>query len=139
MNASFEEKSVWLQLISLTTVLGSYFVIAALMLSKGVTVLIAFVPLFIVAVVLLVVVLVVGHTIVAIASRPEGRDERDQLIKWRAESNSSWIVGLGVFAAITGLIVSVDTVWIAHVLMLSVLLSEVAGLIFQLVYYRRGM
>jgi hypothetical protein len=139
MNASFEEKSVWIQLISLTTVLGSYFVVAALMLSKGVTVLIAFVPLFIVAVVLLVVVLVVGHTIVAIAGRPEGRDERDRLIKWRAESNSSWIVGLGVFAAITGLIVSVDTVWIAHVLMLSVLLSEVAGLIFQLVYYRRGM
>ncbi len=139
MNASFEEKSVWIQLISLVAVLGSYFVVAALMLSNGVTVVVAFVPLFTLAVVLLVVVLVVGHIVVAIASRPEGRDERDRLIEWRAESNSSWILGVGVLAAITGLVVSVDNVWIAHLLMLSMLLSEVARFVLQLVYYRRGM
>lgn len=139
MNASFEEKSVWIQLISMVAVLGSYFVVAARLLSRGVTVLIAFVPLFIVAVGLLVAVLVVGHIVVAIASRPEGRDERDRLIAWRAESNSSWILGVGVIAAITGMVVSVDNVWIAHFLMLSMLLSEVAKFIFQLVYYRRGM
>ena len=139
MNTSFEEKSVWIQLVSMVSVLGSYFVVAALMLSKGVTTVIAFVPLFIVAVGLLVVVLVVGHIVVAIARRPEGRDERDRLIEWRAESNSSWILGVGVLAAITGLVVSADNVWIAHLLLLSMLLSEVARIIFQLVYYRRGM
>jgi hypothetical protein len=139
MNASFEEKSVWIQLVSMVAVLGSYFVVAALMLSKGVTAVIAFVPLFIVAVVLLVVVLVVGYIVVAIASRPEGRDERDRVIEWRAESNSSWILGAGVFVAITGLVVSVDNVWIVHLLLPCMLLSEVAKFIFQLVYYRRGM
>jgi hypothetical protein len=139
MNASFEEKSVWLQLISIVAVLGSYFIVAALMLSQGITLLIAFVPLFVVAVGLLVVVLVVGHIVVAIASRPEGRDERDRLIEWRAESNASWILGAGVIAAITGLVFSVAPVWIAHVLLLSLLLSEVAKFVFQLVYYRRGM
>src|SRR6185312_15279963 len=61
MSASFEEKSVWIQLISMVAVLGSYFVIAARMLSNGVTVVIAYVPLFIVAVIMLVVVLVAGH------------------------------------------------------------------------------
>jgi hypothetical protein len=139
MNASFEEKSVWIQLVSMVAVLGSYSVVAALMLSKGVTTVIAFVAVFMVAVGLMVVVLVVGHIVVAIASRPEGRDERDRLIEWRAESNSSWILGTGVLAAITGLAVSVDNVWIAHLLLLSMLLSEVAKLVFQLVYYRRGM
>jgi hypothetical protein len=139
MNASFEEKSVWIQLVSMIAVLGSYFVVAALMLSNGVTTVVAFMPLFIVAVALLVVVLVVGHIVVAIASRPDGRDERDRLIEWRAESNSSWILGAGVFAAIAGLAVSVDNVWIAHLLLFSMFLSEVAKFISQLVYYRRGM
>lgn len=139
MSASFEEKSVWIQLISMVAVLGSYFVIAARMLSNGVTVVIAYVPLFIVAVIMLVVVLVVGHIVVAIASKPEGRDERDRLISWRAESNSSWILSVGVLAAITGLVASVGSVWIAHLLMLSMLVSEVAGFVIRLVYYRRGV
>jgi len=139
MSASFEEKSVWIQLISMVAVLGSYFVIAARMLSNGVTVVIAYVPLFIVAVIMLVVVLVAGHVVVAIASKPEGRDERDRLISWRAESNSSWILSVGVLAAITGLVASVGSVWIAHLLMLSMLVSEVAGFVIRLVYYRRGV
>jgi len=139
MNASFEEKSVWIQLISMVGVLGSYFVVAGLMLSRGVTVVAAFVPLFFVAVVLLVAVLVAGHTVVAIASKPEGRDERDRLIEWRAERNSSWILSVGVLAAITGMVLTVGNVSIAHLLMLSMLLSEVARYVFQLVYYRRGM
>jgi hypothetical protein len=61
------------------------------------------------------------------------------VIEWRAESNSSWILGAGVFVAITGLVVSVDNVWIVHLLLPCMLLSEVAKFIFQLVYYRRGM
>jgi hypothetical protein len=139
MNASFEEKSVWIQLISMVGVLGSYFVVAAHMLSRGVMVVAAFVPLFFVAVVLLVVVLVAGHTVVAIASKPEGRDERDRLIGWRAERNSSWILSVGVLTAITGMVLAIPNVWIAHLLMFSMLLSEVARYVFQLVYYRRGM
>ncbi|APV48838.1 hypothetical protein BWI17_03585 [Betaproteobacteria bacterium GR16-43] len=139
MNASFEEKSVWIQLVSLVAVLGSYFAIAGLMLSKGVTVIVAYVPLFFVAVVLLVVVLVAGHVVAALASKPEGRDERDRLIGWRAESNSAWILAVGVCAAITGLVASIENVYIAHLLVLSMLLSEVAKNVFQLVYYRRGL
>ena len=37
MNASFEEKSVWVQLISMVVVLGSYLVKAAGMMSAGIT------------------------------------------------------------------------------------------------------
>jgi hypothetical protein len=139
MNASFEEKSVWIQLVSLVAVLGSYFAIAGLMLSKGVMVIAAYVSLFIVAVVLLVIVLVAGHIVVAVASKPEGRDERDRLIGWRAESNTGWILAVGVCAAITGLVASIENVYVAHLLVLSMLLSEVAKCVLQLVYYRRGL
>ena len=139
MDASFEEKSVWIQLISVVLGLGAYFVVAGIMVANGITVLPAFVPLFIAAIVLQVLILVIGHVAVAIVSRTDGRDERDRLIEWRAESNSSWILGAGVVMAICGLIVSVDAVWIAHFLLVSLLIAEVAKLGSQLVYYRRGV
>jgi hypothetical protein len=139
MNASFEEKSVWIQLFSMVVVLGTYFVRASGMLSRGITDLMAFVPLFLAAVMLLVAVLVAGHIVVAIAGRSEGSDERDRLIGWRAESHSSWILSVGVLAAITGLVMSVDPVWIAHLLLFSILLTDVAKYVFQIAYYRRGV
>ena len=136
---SFEEKSVWVQLISMVALLGTYSVLAARMLAGGVDALPAFVPLFIVAILFMVIVLVAGHVACAVVSRPEGRDERDRLIAWRAESNSSWLLGAGVILAITGLVLSIDNVWIAHCLLLSMFMSELARFVLQLVYYRRGM
>ena len=139
MNASFEEKSVWIQLISIVIGLGVYFVVAGRMLFNGVNELVAFMPLFAFAVVFIVAVNVTGHVVAAIASRAEDPDERDRIIAWRAESNSSWILGVGVLAAIACLIVSVEEVWVAHLLLLSLFIAEVAKDVNQLVYYRRGM
>ena len=76
---------------------------------------------------------------VAIASRPDGRDERDRLISWRAESNSSWILAVGILTAITCMIVSVGEVWVAHLLLLSLFIAEITKDIVKLVYYRRGI
>src|SRR5687768_15407873 len=80
MGSSFEEKSVWIQLVAMVLALGAYFVVAGRMLSAGVMALPPYVPLFIVTVVLMVILLVAGHVVAAVASRPEGRDERDRLI-----------------------------------------------------------
>lgn len=139
MGASFEEKSVWIQLIGTVVALGAYFVVAGLMFSAGVTALPAYVPLFIVAIVLLVILLAAGHALAAITGRPEGRDERDRLSTWRAECNSGWLLGAGVIVAVVALIMSVSTVWIAHLLLLSMLASEALGNILRIVYYRRGV
>ena len=139
MNASFEEKSVWITLASLLTVFGYYFVVAGGLLAEGVTELAPYLPLLVVTVVLLVVVLVAAHTIVAIASRPDGRDERDRIISWRAEHNSSWLLATGVLGAIFGLALSIEAVWIANGLMFALFLSEVLGHSLQLFYYRRGL
>jgi len=139
MNASFEEKSVWIQLISLLLGLGLYFVVAGSMLYSGINVLVAFVGPFVAAVLLIVAVNVGGHMAVAIASRPDGRDERDRLISWRAESNSSWILAVGILTAITCMIVSVGEVWVAHLLLLSLFIAEITKDIVKLVYYRRGI
>ncbi|MDC3255727.1 hypothetical protein OAV21_05005 [bacterium] len=44
-----------------------------------------------------------------------------------------------MFAALAGLIMSINNVWIAHVLLLSMFLSEMAKLVFHIIYYRQGM
>lgn len=139
MNASFEEKSAWIQLVSTLIGVGAYLGLAGGMLAKGITALPAYATLFLVATVLMVILLIVGHAVAAIAARPEGRDERDRLIEWRANSRSSWVLAAGVFTAITGMVFAVSNVWVVHVLLLSLCLSEVLGFILRLVYYRRGI
>ncbi len=139
MDTSFEEKSVWIQLVSLVVGLGGYLIVAGLMLSNGVSVLPPFVPVFAVAVILIVAVNIAGHVVAAIASRPDKADERDRLIGWRAESRSSWILGIGVIGAIMALILSVGGVWVTHLLLISLFGSEVAKDVLQIVYYRRGI
>ena len=139
LGVSFEERSVWIQLISLTLALAGYAFIAWQMFRAGVTALPAYVAVFAVSVVLMVIVIVGGHVAVAIASRPEGRDERDRLIEWRAESNSGWLLGVGVLTGITALVLAVPSVVVAHLLLLSLYLSEILKLLLQVVYYRRGI
>ncbi|MCY4058804.1 MAG: hypothetical protein OXG44_12455 [Gammaproteobacteria bacterium] len=139
MDTSFEEKSVWIQLVSLVVGLGGYLVVAGLMLSNGVNAFPAFVPVFVVAIVLVVAINIAGHVVAVIAGRSDEADERDQLIGWRAESRSSWILGVGAIGAIIALIQSVDGVWVAHVLLIALWGSEVAKDVLQIVYYRRGI
>lgn len=139
MDMSFEEKSVWIQLIGLVVGLGGYVVIAGLMLSNGVNALPAFAPAFVVAIVLVVAINVAGHVVAANCGRSDEADERDQLIGCRAESRSSWILGVGVIGAIMALILSVGGVWVAHLLLISLFGSEMAKDVLQIIYYRRGI
>lgn len=139
MNASYEERSVWMQMIAMLLGMGGYFVVAGQMLARGVRSMSAFAGLFLVATVLMVVFLVAGLVVAAIASRPEGRDERDRLIEWQAESRSSWVVATGVLTAVTGMAFGIENVWIAHLLLLSLVISEVLGFVLRLIAYRRGV
>ena len=139
MNASFEEKSVWIVLTSMLILFTGYYVVAARMWANGIDVLAAYVPLFVITVILLVVALVIAHIIAAITNRPEDSDERDKLIVWRAESNSSWVLGAGVLIAIAHMVISPDTVLTAHILLMSMIASEIMKAVMQIIYYRRGI
>ncbi len=139
MLPSYEERSVWVQLVSLCVVFAGYMAVSISMMAKGVLHLAPYVAVFMTAVVLLVVMMVVGHAAALLFGKPEKADERDRQIGWRAESNSSWLLGAGVFAAITAMCFGIETVWIAHVLLGSLFASEILKLALQIVYYRRGM
>jgi len=140
MNASFEERSVRITLGGLVLVFGLYFAVAGRMLTAGSTESVApFLPVFAVATGLLVLLLVVGHTLAAVAESPEDRDERDRMIAWKAENDSSWLLCVGVLAAIFGLATPIDPAWIANGLLATLFLSEVLKRALQLRYYRRGI
>lgn len=139
MNASFEEKSVWITLFGLLATFVGYFYVAAQMLSAGVMAVAPYVAVLLVTTALLVAILVVGHIVVAIASRPDGRDERDRVIEWRAESNSAWLLGVAALVSIGGLALGVGGAWIANGLLAALFLSEVLKRVLQLVYYHQGL
>ena len=138
MNASFEERSAWIQLIGLSLVLIGYAWVAGKMWLNGVHALLPYGAVFTVGVVLLVVILIVGHIAVGIVIGPEGRDERDRIIGWRAESGSSWLLGCGVFACLIGMMLSFSPVLNAHILLASLFLSVQLKLVLQIVFYHRG-
>ncbi len=138
MSASFEEKSVWIQLGTMTVGLGFYFVIAGRMLASGVHDVSAFAAIFMVAVVFMVVLMVLSYAVTALTTKVEGRDERDRLITWKAEYRSAWLVAVGVLGAVTCMAAGVENVWTANLLLLSLALAEILGFVLQLVSYRRG-
>lgn len=138
MNASFEEKSAWIQLLSLLVTLAGYFAAAGPIIRSGERELIAFAPLFTVAVIVLVVILIVGYAAVSVRGVSPGRDERDQWIAWKAGSISASILGCGLVIALTGMTHAVENVLIGHFLLLVLFLSEVMKRILQILYYRRG-
>lgn len=139
MTTSFAERSAWVQLASLLLVLGGYSWIAGRMMAQGITALPAYAAVFTVLVVLQVAVLIAGHVVAAIAGRADDGDERDRLIGWRAESYSGWVLAAGVLTAVAAMVLAVPNLWVAHLLLLSLFLSEILKLVIQLFFYRRGL
>ncbi|MEO0366743.1 MAG: hypothetical protein AAF265_14765 [Pseudomonadota bacterium] len=138
MDTGFEEKSAWIQLIALIVVLGGYFFVALQMHTGGVHDIRAYVPVFAVSVILLVIVMVFGHIAAVAMTRNDDRDERDNVIAWRSEYLSSWVVAVGVLAAITAMVFGINTVLVAHGLLLSLLASELLSSSLKIIFYRHG-
>ncbi|QYK48132.1 MAG: hypothetical protein KF838_15235 [Phycisphaeraceae bacterium] len=138
MLPSYEERSVWITLASLCVVFAAYMAISISMMSRGILHFGPYIAVFMSATILLVVLLIAGHMAALLLGKPEKTDERDRQIGWRAESNASWILGAGVFCAITAMCFNIEAVWIAHLLLGSLFASEILKLALQLIYYRRG-
>jgi len=139
MTASFQEKSVWIQFIGTGVSLAAYLGVAGVMYANGVDRLAAYAAVFMVAVGLMVIILVIGHILAAITARTEKPDERDRVIGWRSESNSSWVLATRVLMGITCMAMSVDPVLVAHLLLGSLFAAQMLQYGLQILYYRRGM
>lgn len=136
---SFEEKSVWIQWAGTLLVLAGYGWVAGQMLAAGVLDLRAYAAVFMASVACLVAILVAAHIVAALTGRPEDSDERDRIIGWRAEARTSWLLTAGVFLALAALVAGWPAAHVAHLLLVSVFVAELARFSLQIVYYRRGL
>lgn len=118
MNLSYQEKSIWGSLIATLLVYGGYFGAGA----KGS---------LIGTVILLVIIQIVCQIAIAIAARPEPKDERDRQIEAKAWRNGYVLLVTGTLVCMLG-----PT---ARWLLLALVVSEIAKSVTQLYYYRRGV
>ena len=141
MVTTFREKSLWLTLAGLLITVCGYLYSSYLMnlnvpttgdLTPG------HAALFLALTAVLVVFLVVGHSATAIIDRHTEPDERDRWIEARGSRYSSVLLAVGVFAALCAAAMTEGNAIMAHVLLGFWVLAEGAGVVYQLVMYRRG-
>lgn len=141
VSISFREKSLWLLLVSLCVAFVVYFAFALSNASAQVEP--TQVAEFIGIIVVLVVVQIVGHALLGIASRRElaakiQTDERDALVRLKSSRLSSYVLVAGVFFSLcVGVLMSGNFVFV-HVLLAFWILAQATEYATQLVLYRRG-
>ncbi len=142
MNISFQEKSIWISLIVTLLIFGYYFIQSVIVLKNPLSDSSELIGLFIGTIILTVIIQVVLQIILAITNKKEavqGKDERDNLIKLKAFRISYFILVIGVWVTGMSMLILASPFIMANVIMFFFILSEVAGFVTQLFYYRRGL
>jgi len=139
MGMSFTEKSVWVQMAATILGLVVYAALAVPMVVGGVDELGRYLPLLAGAIVLVIAVNIAGHVVAVMAGGEEPADERDRVIRQRAELKSGVLVRALVVIALLALAASLSGVLVAHLLLLTLFGGELTSLGYRLVDYRRGM
>lgn len=139
---SFEEKSTVAMLIAFVLVYGWYF-LGMYSFTQAMPVAdIDYEGRMLTMVGVLIGLIIVGHIVIAAvnpADADETSDERDRLIGWRADARSSWVLVIGVLAAMGLVMMGAEGFWIAHLLLAALVLTEIASGVMKLIDYRRGL
>jgi hypothetical protein len=136
MDLSFQEKSLWLMLVSLVAGFGFYFVTVLPM--DAANVMPQQVVLFAVAVVMLVILQIAGHIVIALVDRRTETDERDRLIELKGTRNATYVLATGVFFALCAAIMTEGNFIFTHLLLGFWVLAQLVEIGSQLFLYRRG-
>lgn len=136
MNLSFQEKSLWLMLVSLVVAFSFYFM--TVLPTHGAEVMPHQVVLFVLAVVMLVIMAIVGHILIALVDRRARTDERDRLISLKGSRNAGFVLATGVFTALCTAVLVKGNFAFTHVLLASWVLAQLVEIGSQLFLYRRG-
>ncbi len=136
MNLSFQEKSLWLMLVSLLATFAFYF--SSVLPATTVDVRPHQVVLFTLAVAALVILQIVGHIAIAVADRRTETDERDREIGLKGTRNAAYVLATGVFIALCAALLTDGNFIFTHLLLGFWGLSQVVEITSQLVMYRKG-
>ena len=94
---------------------------------------------FVLAVVLLVITQVVGHSLIAAFDQNTKTDERDSLIALKGTRNGAYVLATGVFFALCAALLTEGNFIFMHVLLAFWVLSQLVTIASQLFWYRRGV
>lgn len=135
---SYTEKSAWVQLVASGLGLVAYAVPAVSKMLKGEAELGPYIPIIVVAVLLVMAVNITGHVVTAMAGGEDPTDERDRVIAQRAEVKAGVFLRAGVAFALTGMLVSMSPLTVVHALLLTLFGAELTAVGYRLTGYRRG-
>ena len=138
---AFEEKSAWILGVLAVAAYTTYAVIV-LNLGREVPLLqVDYVPAMLWTIGASIIVSIVAHIIVAIASGKgaDKKDQRDRQIYRMGEYTGQSFVVAGALAAMLMALFELDYFWIANVIYLAFALSAILSTVAKLVSYRRGM
>jgi len=142
LNISFEEKSTWASLAIVTFIFAGYFSQVYQGLMDGTLDKAAIFGLFFGAVISVVVLEILLHTVIALVNIKDAEqrsDERDRLFSMRAGNISGWVLGIGVLIiAAQTLMNDLDSLWVANLLLFAIFVSQFVSYALQIFYYRRG-
>jgi purine-cytosine permease-like protein len=85
------------------------------------------------------IIMIVAHLVVALARRPERRDERDEVAELRGTRNGYFALATGVVATMWLAIIGAPTLTVLNGLLGALVAAEVVRYAFQLIYYRTGV
>lgn len=142
MNLSFKEKNIWTSLIITLVVFGYYFARVFSASNQNTIDSSYFIELFISVVVVMIILEIVSHIILAVIYKKEvneSNDERDKLIELKGTRISYWILILGVFQAVAGLLMTKSPIMIANIILFFFVIAEIMGNSIKLYYYRKGI
>jgi hypothetical protein len=139
---SFREKSAWISLVAYLAIYGFYFANVAMALARGEADAAHFLGLLGKSVVLFVLVTVVLTIIAAIRSPRDAQapqDEREKLIRLKANSMSGPVLASGVVIAIGALFFDMKSFLVINLLFFALVVYEVFRIAAQIVLTRRGV
>ncbi|MBO9599629.1 MAG: hypothetical protein J7559_17625 [Cohnella sp.] len=96
------------------------------------------IPVSVVAKIVILIGFSIVYRIVSKEKEPAFSDERDKLIELKATRNSHYAFVLGFLLAMGSLVLDKPTATMFVILLLSGIVSEMIGVMTQLVLYRRG-
>lgn len=142
MSLTFREKSLWLLLLSLVVAFAIY--LATALSAPSANVAPVHVAAFIGMLVALVVIQVIGHAVMAIASHRElaaaiQSDERDVLIRLKSTQRAAYVLVVGVFCSLCLAVLVAGNFIFVHVLLTFWVLAQATEILSQLILYRRGV
>ncbi|WP_339742676.1 hypothetical protein [uncultured Maricaulis sp.] len=148
---AFREQGAWVTLLAMIAVYGWYFLdLMGAVNSQPVAEIDYQARLYIMVGVLVALIIVgqVGIGIYAASSVEKGleladdiaseADERDKAISTRGDALGGYVVAIGAVAAMFEVMAGWQGFWVAHTLLVALVLSEMAKSVWMLIAYRRG-